>query len=97
MNKCGSKCGGSKISWILVIIGALNWGLVGVGGLLGYNWNVVELIFGRVSWLESIIYILVGLAGIIMLFGCRCKKCTSGSCGHTPAPEMPNNTVHHEG
>ena len=34
------------IAWILIIIGALNWGLVGLGGLLGGNWNVVSMILG---------------------------------------------------
>ena len=33
-------------AWVLVIVGALNWGLVGLGGFLGGNWNLVNLIFG---------------------------------------------------
>jgi len=51
---------------ILVIIGALNWGLVGI-----FEWNLVSAIFGTIMWLERAIYILVGLAGLyklIMLF-----------------------------
>ena len=33
-------------AWILVIIGGLNWLLVGLGGFFGSNWNVVNLILG---------------------------------------------------
>lgn len=47
------------ITAILVIIGALNWGIIGI-----VDYNVVNAILGSISWLEKIIYILVGLAGI---------------------------------
>ena len=42
----------------LVIVGALNWGLVGA-----LNFNLVAAIFGA-SVLASIVYILVGAAGV---------------------------------
>ena len=48
-----------KISLVLTIIGALNWGLIGL-----FNMNVVEMIFGD-SMLAAIIYMLLGIAGII--------------------------------
>ncbi len=51
----------NTIGWvarILVVIGALNWGLV------AFDFNLVSLIFGGMPTLEMIIYILVGLAGI---------------------------------
>lgn len=57
----------AQIARILVIIGGINWGLVGLGMLMGSNWNVVGLIFGSVPVLEAIIYILVGLAAVWML------------------------------
>lgn len=66
-----TKCGVHCISWILVIIGALNWGLVGF-----FNLNLINLIFGSVSWLERIIYALMGLAAIVMLFDKKCTKCS---------------------
>lgn len=59
----------NTLSWItivLVIVGAINWGLVGLADL-----NLVSLIFGAVSWLETTVYVLVGLSGIweaVMLF-----------------------------
>jgi uncharacterized membrane protein YuzA (DUF378 family) len=52
-----------KISIILVIIGALNWGLLGIA-----NFNLVEQlasVLGSISSIvERIIYILVGVAGL---------------------------------
>ena len=51
------------IAWVLVIIGGLNWGLVGA-----FGFNLVSTIFGAVSWLESLIYILVGISAIYMIF-----------------------------
>jgi len=55
-------------SLALVIVGAVNWGLVGLGQLLGANWNVVNLIFGSVPGIESAIYVVVGLAGLYELY-----------------------------
>lgn len=56
------------ISYVLVIIGGLDWGLAGIGGWIGGNWNVINLIFGSVSWLENLIYVLIGIAAIIIIF-----------------------------
>jgi uncharacterized protein len=52
---------------ILVIVGALNWGLVGIGGFAGTNLNVVNLILGAWPMVEWIVYILVGVAGVMKL------------------------------
>ena len=45
------------IASILVIVGALNWGLVGIA-----NFNLVAALFGT-SILATIVYVLVGIAG----------------------------------
>ncbi len=50
--------------WCRSATGALNWGLVGIGSLIGTNLNVVNLILGRVSILETIVYILVGASAV---------------------------------
>jgi uncharacterized membrane protein YuzA (DUF378 family) len=42
----------------LAVIGALNWGLVGL-----FNFNLVSAIFGEGSVLSRIVYVLVGIAG----------------------------------
>lgn len=50
------------IATILVIIGGLNWGLVGL-----FNFNLVTTIFGT-SMMTTIVYILVGLAAIYEIY-----------------------------
>ena len=71
------------VSWILIIIGALNWGLVGLGGFLGGNWNVVNLVLGSWPAVEWLVYVLVGLAGVYELITHRnnCKLCGGGGMG----------------
>lgn len=69
----------SKLAFILVVIGAINWGLVGLGGFFGGDWNVVHMILGFMPWLEWVVYILVGIAGIMLCFGCKCKACKGGA------------------
>ena len=53
----------SKLALWLTIIGGINWGLIGVA-----NFNLVSLIFGDMSILSRIIYILVGLAAIALIY-----------------------------
>ncbi|MDE2399650.1 MAG: DUF378 domain-containing protein [Patescibacteria group bacterium] len=75
---CNCKWGGcvpSKIAKILLFIGGLNWGLVGIGMFMNTNLNIVHMILGSVPMLEAIVYILVGVAAIMKIFGCKCKKC----------------------
>ena len=50
------------IALIVVFIGAVNWGLVGLSRL-----DLVRLIFGDMSWVSRIIYVLVGICGIYLL------------------------------
>ena len=49
-----------KIALIFTIIGAVNWGLIGL-----FDVNLVTLIFGEGSLLSRIVYIIVGLTGLI--------------------------------
>ena len=49
-----------KVSLILIIIGALNWGLIGL-----FDFNLVETLFGIDNVITKIVYALVGIAGII--------------------------------
>jgi uncharacterized membrane protein YuzA (DUF378 family) len=52
----------------LVVIGGVNWGLIGLGMLLGgRDWNVVNMILGSVPMLEAVVYVLVGLAAVWMI------------------------------
>ncbi len=49
-----------KICLVLTIVGALNWLLIGI-----FNFNLVTFIFGAEGFLTTMVYILVGIAGII--------------------------------
>jgi uncharacterized membrane protein YuzA (DUF378 family) len=55
-------------SLVLVIVGALNWGLVGLGMITGAgmnDYNLVYLLLNPVSpQLEALVYLLVGLSGL---------------------------------
>lgn len=52
-----------KVALVLTIIGAIVWGLIGI-----FDFNLIATIFGDGSILERIIYILVGIAGLINIF-----------------------------
>ncbi len=64
------KCGGCNAAWWLLLVGGLNWGLVGL-----FDWNLVEVVFGSWPWLVKIVYILVGLSALMALMGNACKMC----------------------
>jgi uncharacterized membrane protein YuzA (DUF378 family) len=51
------------IALILVIIGGLNWGLVGF-----FDFDLVATLFGVMSTVSRVIYALVGIAAIVMIF-----------------------------
>ena len=57
------------VSKWLVIIGALNWGLVGL-----LNFNLVELLLGTWPILEKVVYILVGACGAWGAYAMLTKK-----------------------
>ena len=88
MKKC--QCVMAKISGCLVVIGGLNWGLVGLGMLMGKagGYNLVNMIFGTMPTVEAIVYLLVGVAAVMMLIGCKCAKCKSCEAGAAAAPKM---------
>lgn len=50
------------VAWVLVV-GALNWGLVGL-----LNLNVVEALLGVGSLLTKVVYVVVGLAGAYKVY-----------------------------
>lgn len=65
------------IAGILVIIGAINWGLVGVFGV-----NLVSLIFGDGTLLERAVYVLVGLSGVWGAFSLITKGANMATYQH---------------
>lgn len=62
------------VAIILVIVGGLNWGLIGL-----LNFNLVESLLGAGSALEKLVYILVGLSAVYVALthknDCKCKAC----------------------
>ncbi len=74
--KCG--CGCMKVGKYLLIVGGLNWGLVGLGMLLGKDLNVLNMILGSVPVVEAVVYILVGVAAVMKLFGCPMHRGMAG-------------------
>ncbi len=46
----------------LVIIGAVNWGLIGF-----FRFDLVAFLFGDMSWLSRIVYALVGIGGLYLI------------------------------
>ena len=49
------------IALTVAIIGAVNWGLIGL-----FRFDLVAFIFGDMSWLSRIVYVLVGLCGLYL-------------------------------
>mgnify|MGYP002511204320 FL=1 len=47
---------------IIAVIGAVNWGRIGL-----FRLDLVAMLFGQLSWISRIVYILVGICGIYML------------------------------
>jgi uncharacterized membrane protein YuzA (DUF378 family) len=59
----------SWIAFILVIIGALNWGLVGA-----MSFDLVAALFGPLSPASRIVYVVVAIAGIYLLFDVLARR-----------------------
>ena len=52
-----------KLALVLVIIGALNWGLIGL-----FGFDLVAFLFGgQMSLVSRIVYTLVGIAGVVLI------------------------------
>ncbi len=67
---CNNMCVGHKVGCALVIIGAINWGLVGL-----FQFNLVSSVLGSWPMVERVVYVLVGLSGLMMLCMGMCKGC----------------------
>ncbi len=62
------------IIFVLVVIGGLNWGLIGF-----FNFDLVASIFGDMTMASRVVYSLVGLSALAMIF--TCPKMMSHKCG----------------
>lgn len=57
-----------NLALILTIIGGLNWGLVGA-----FDFDLVAYLFGPMSVLSRLVYIVVGLSALAMIFVPTCS------------------------
>ncbi len=62
------------VTYLLIVVGALNWGLVGL-----FDVNLVASLLGDGSMSEKVVYILVGLSAVVdlMMHMSYCKMCGS--------------------
>lgn len=63
-------------AYLLTVVGALNWGLIGL-----FDFNLVNLVLGSLPALERLVYILVGLSAAYILATHKdnCKVCAGKS------------------
>lgn len=74
------------VTFLLVIVGGLNWLLVGL-----LQWDLVAAIFGGMAaTLSRVIYVLVGLSAIVQIFTHKgdCKTCSMSSSSGMGAQKM---------
>ena len=66
----------NAVALVLIIVGGVNWGLVGL-----FDLNLVAAIFGEDSWFSNLIYIIVGIAALYSIY--LLKPVTQTPHGHT--------------
>jgi hypothetical protein len=63
-----------KVAGGLVLVGALNWGAVGL-----FQIDLVSRLLGDMTMASRLVYLLVGISAVVLLLSkCRCKGC--GEC-----------------
>lgn len=60
------------LACLLVVIGALNWGLIGF-----FDFNLVTTVFADMAMAVRVVYCAVGVAGVWMVFSCLKGGCRS--------------------
>lgn len=83
------KSGVHKLTFILLIIGGLNWLLLGL-----FGWEIGELFGGPGAFVSRLVYILVGLSALVELtthkkMCCACGRHNDGQVVNTPPAAMP--------
>lgn len=61
------------VAFLLVVVGALNWGLVGL-----FQFNLVEALLGSMQYVERLVYVLVGASAVYLIATHKadCKLCS---------------------
>jgi len=73
------------LAWILLIVGGLNWLLLGI-----FHWEIGDIFGGMSSVISRIIYILVGLSAIYELATHKknCRQCEVSGSSPAAGPQM---------
>ena len=72
----GKRCAICKLAWLLMLIGGLNWGLVGL-----FQVDLVAKLLGAGTMAARVVYGLVGAGAVVSLLSCLgACPCTKGSC-----------------
>lgn len=60
------------VAFLLLFVGGINWGLIGL-----FHFNLVMYVLGRWPMVESLVYILVGIASVFIIITHKtdCKIC----------------------
>lgn len=74
------------VTFLLLVVGGLNWLLVGA-----FDFDLVAAIFGEMSAVARVVYVLVGLSALFELATHKknCKMCSKDS--HHESPKAPEN------
>ena len=74
------------LAFVLVVVGALNWGLVGLGYFIQSDLNVVHMILGSWPMVGGLVYLLVGVGALILVATHKkdCRACGVSSSGSAP-------------
>lgn len=75
-----------KVAFILLVIGGLNWLLVGL-----FGWDVSRWLGGMDAMISKIVYILVGLAALLEVFTHKtnCRHCSESKAMPASPPASP--------
>ncbi|MCI0382534.1 MAG: DUF378 domain-containing protein [Chlamydiae bacterium] len=81
----------SVVACILIVIGALNWGLWGF-----FQFDIIAWLFGgNTTWLSRLIYAIIGLAGLWSL-SCIGRCCKAMCCKEGSCPTCGHSGKHHK-
>ncbi len=57
-----------SISFVITVLGAIQWGLIGLGGFIGKNINVISFLSRGNSTFEYVAYSIIGISGLFYLW-----------------------------
>jgi uncharacterized membrane protein YuzA (DUF378 family) len=57
-----------SVTFILTCLGAIQWGLIGIGGFMGKNINIVSMLSRGNGIIEYIIYLIIGISAVVHIW-----------------------------